>query len=706
MIQIKLLKDWQSKKAGDIINISKKGAEQFIEVGAGEYVNTPKKEIKKEKEIPKNKVKKEPYVSKEDFERLMAQGNRKDMERLFDYEVIKFKESKKNKGEIKVLEEYATAYSGDYKKEDEKVKEEVEREDILLDGNGRSVSDLCEDVSNILKDKKILFYRPDSRQIVEVGKVKTKENDKNIFDGFLEIKDKRFVTLIEMYARIGQIYKGKFGDFFGVRSLSPQKASIILASHIIEDLLPQIKRIFSIPLPIIYKDKLTFPKRGYDERFCSWLPYDSPEIIDKRMDVKKAKEIINNIFSEFCFKSEQDKTNAIASLLTPYLKGLLQSFNERTPVFFYLGNRERVGKDYCAGINSIVYDGKILEDNPINTGERGGNNNEELRKKITSALISGRKRMHFSNNKGHINNSVFESAITSKFWSDRMLGRNEMVNIPNEIDFSLSGNIGVTYTPDLANRCRFINLFLEIEDANSRKFGNPKLHETILKDRENILSALYSLVRNWYDNGKPEGSIPFTSFSDWAEVCGGIMECAGYNSPCITDKNNLEVAGDSETSDMKQLFEICYFAHPNTPIKRNEIIRLINGEEELFSYLDFGERKGQINFGLKLRKFIGRIFSDIKLEILDRNVRTSRQEYIFKKGGNDGNDGYVTPTLKSLEDINIYRGQTTTNYTTITKLTEKEQEILNLNKEKSKEFTDEELKEAGYSREEFEVLIK
>ena len=45
----------------------------------------------------------------------------------------------------------------------------------------------------------------------------------------------------------------------------------------------------------------------------------------------------------------------------------------------------------------------------------------------------------------------------------------------------LSGNIGVTYTPDLANRCRFINLFLEIEDANSRKFGNPKLHETILK---------------------------------------------------------------------------------------------------------------------------------------------------------------------------------------------------------------------------------
>ena len=56
------------------------------------------------KEIIQKETKKEPYVSKEDFERLMAQGNRKDMERLFDYEVIKFKESKKNKGEQWKLE--------------------------------------------------------------------------------------------------------------------------------------------------------------------------------------------------------------------------------------------------------------------------------------------------------------------------------------------------------------------------------------------------------------------------------------------------------------------------------------------------------------------------------------------------------------------------------------------------------------------------
>jgi len=45
MKQIKLLKDWKTKKKGDIINISEKGAEQFVLAGAAEYLD-----IEKEKE--------------------------------------------------------------------------------------------------------------------------------------------------------------------------------------------------------------------------------------------------------------------------------------------------------------------------------------------------------------------------------------------------------------------------------------------------------------------------------------------------------------------------------------------------------------------------------------------------------------------------------------------------------------------------------
>ncbi len=517
-----------------------------------------------------------------------------------------------------------------------------EKKELLLDGCGRSMSDLSKDISEIIKDKNVLFYRPNSQQIVEVGKIKLHNTKKDFYTGFRNIKDKRLITLIEKYANVGYWRKTRQGEIFEVKSLSPNKSDIILCSEIFEQALPQIERIFSIPLPIMYNEKLTFPKKGFDERFSSWTPFDSPKIENENMTIKEAKEIIDNLFSEFCFLTEQDKANAIAGLLTPFLRGLYEDFNTRTPIFFYLGNRERVGKDYCAGITGIVYDGQSIDENPISSGDRNSNNNEELRKKITSALISGRKRLHFANNKGYINNAILEQVSTSKIYSDRLLGRNEIVNLPNEIDFSLSGNVGVTYTPDFANRCRFVNLFLEIEDANSRKFNNPLLHEWIKENRGLILSAMFSLIKNWIDKGMKKGSVPFASFPNWASICGGIMESADYPNPCMIDKNNISLAGDNETSDMKELFEICFEHYPNKGIKRQDIINLIQ-EENLFSYLDFEKRSSQINFAFKIKKFIGRVLSDIKLMIVDENVRTARQEYIFKKihveSGNGGNDG-------------------------------------------------------------------
>jgi hypothetical protein len=203
------------------------------------------------------------------------------------------------------------------------------------------------------------------------------------------------------------------------------------------------------------------------EQYGDWPlfsgPYYNAPVIDMNISLEKAKEIIDNLFKEFCFKSEQDKINAIAGFITPYLRGLFSSFSVRTPVFIYEANRERAGKDYLAGLTGILYEGFALEEPPISTGDKMQNNSDELRKKILSSMMYGRKRLHFSNNKGYLNNAVFESITTAEKYSDRPLGRSEILTFHNELDFSLSGNIGMTLTPDLANRSRFIKLFLDIE---------------------------------------------------------------------------------------------------------------------------------------------------------------------------------------------------------------------------------------------------
>lgn len=521
---------------------------------------------------------------------------------------------------------------------------------------GRSISEFSYEIATILQDTEKIFFRPDSKEIVEVRTIKPTQEKEHTYEGFSIVKPNRFITLIEQFI-VPYIYlkNQKTNEWERkIKSIGSEIANITLNSEILEKALPHIQRIFGVPLPIIYKEQLTFPEKGYDERFNSWLPENAPEIENSNMNLDEAKYILNTMFSEFCFKDKQDYANAISALITPFLRGLFSQFNTRTPIFFYIANRERAGKDYLAGITGILYEGNNLEEPPISTNENNKvSNSDELRKKILSAMISGRKRLHFQNNKGYINNPILEALATATTWSDRSLGKNEILMFDNELDISLSGNVGIGFTPDLNNRCRKINLFLDIEDANARKFNNPDLHGWVKNNRGKILSALYCLIRNWIINGSVASQIPFTSYPEWARICGGILESAGFESPCNPDKDTLGLSSDPETADMKTLFELCFAKYPHRWIKKSDIIGIImDSENDVFNNLDFSSRADQTRFALKLTKFIGRYMSSILLKVNNINQRGTRQEFQFTKGnqetlfthGNVGNLGNVLLT--------------------------------------------------------------
>ena len=523
--------------------------------------------------------------------------------------------------------------------ENEKYEEIGNKKTVELPKSGKLISEFINELVPTIKEKNILFYRSDSHQIVNIGKVGSeKENDK-FFTGFIQVTPSSLITLLENYFIPGNfIFKKIEEDFvkiFKSKSITKELGNTILSSYILKENLKKIDRIFTIPLPIIYKGKLIFPKKGYDERFNSWRIDSSPEITNLEMSLEESKKVINEILEGFCFQSNEDYTIAVSSLITPLLRGLYPAFNCRTPLNLFLGNRERVGKDYLAGVNGLIYEGVALEEPPLQGNK--SNSDEELRKKIVSAFLSGRKRLHFSNNKGYINNAILEAILTAKTYSDRLLGKNESPIFDNELEFSLSGNMGIGFTPDLANRSRIINLFFDREDANSRIFKKPDLHKWVLDNRELILSAIYGLINNWVKKECPKGSKPFSSFPEWAEICGGVMEAGGYDSPCLQNKGEFNIGGDSEKRDMTELFEICYEKCPESGLTKREIRSLISNEE-IFSFFDFDKKSDQIKFGNKIIKFEGRILSDIKMNLVDSAVkRKANQKYIFKKLESDYN---------------------------------------------------------------------
>jgi len=496
-----------------------------------------------------------------------------------------------------------------------------EKEKIALPKGGRLISDFIADVIKIFETKarNRLFYRHDIKSIVKISKIKYENIN---FIGFETLEPNSFITILEEYAVPGYWnWNNKTNQMdFVEKSLSNQIAKIVLESEEFKSSLLQINKIFYVPVPMVHNNCLTFPKKGYDIRFKSWTLNNSPEI--KEMTLEEAKKILDDIFKEFCFKDEQDKSNAIAGLLTPFLRGLYIENGTRTPIFFYIGNRERVGKDYCAANTGIVYEGFALEEPPIK-------DDDELRKKILSVFINGRKRFHSSNNKGFLNSSILESVSTAKVWSDRLLGKNENLVFNNDLELSLSGNVGISYTPDLANRSIFVRLFLDIEDANTRKFENPNLHGFVYKNRARILSALYTLIADWYKKGCPAGSIAFASYPEWAEICGGIMENANYANPCKRIDNVL-YEGDSETTEMKIFFDLCYGEFGERVVKIEDLRNLAE-MNEIFTYIDFNEMKGKKVFGMKIGKYMGRILNDIRLVEINEKQQGAKKEVKFVK---------------------------------------------------------------------------
>jgi len=329
----------------------------------------------------------------------------------------------------------------------------------LPNSDGQTQSSFASEVGEALKDKNFWFIR--WGEVIEITEIKL--NSKKIF-GFKSVTPERAVTELERYIEFGKLNnKGKEeAAEFSPKSITPGTARILLASEGLKSQLPVVERLLPVPIPILREGIITWPKTGYDPENKTFLLEGFPEINPLPLD--EAKAVILKMFSEYCFESKQDLTHAIAAIFTPYCRGLFPRWNCRGPFFIYEANRERAGKDHLAANTQLIYVGEAIESPPLN------NNTEEIRKRITSALIGGAQLIHFANCKGNLRNQVIEAVITAENWEDRLLGGNKEVKLCNELQLSLSANTGFTYSPDLANRSRIIKLFYGDEHANSRVF--------------------------------------------------------------------------------------------------------------------------------------------------------------------------------------------------------------------------------------------
>ena len=501
------------------------------------------------------------------------------------------------------------------------------RRRIVLPCVGRLISEFSSEVGAVLGPNETWFYKDNT-----VVRLLTQETQSSTRLSFEQVTPAYARTAIEEHLEPGILTQDRETDetLFTPHTASADHTTALLASHQLTNQLPIVQRVLATPIPLedsenIYK----LPRPGYDARFFTITQPGAPKL--KTMTIEDAKNLLITLHDGFCLADKQSGVHALARIITPYCRGIM-GFDHRPPVWHYSANRPRAGKDYLAGLAHLIYEGNYTEDAPI------GKQPEETRKRITSAIRSGRRFMHFANCQGNLDDENFIGATTKIGYGDRSLGSNSGaadLTMRNEIEFSFSGNQGITFRPDVEPRTRKIELFFGEEDANSRKFLIADLHGFVVQNRWAIISAIDTLVTAWLAAGAPLGQTPFTSFPRWAAVVGGIMTFHGLGDPCLPHNEDVVLCdSDAETAAMKEFFQVAYVELPDQWVKTAVLTKLAadqaSNEESFEVFGELNEKPGQTRFGRMIRRYVGRELGGI---VLRSDGGKRKTVFRFSKGG-------------------------------------------------------------------------
>jgi hypothetical protein len=313
---------------------------------------------------------------------------------------------------------------------------------------------------------------------------------------------------------------------------------------------PRLQAI--IDAPTLRPDGSILAAAGYDGATGLYLE-PSPEmerleIPDDpgRDDIDAALAKIDDAIGEFPFVDDASHANALAALLTPVCRHLI---NGPVPLALFDATTPGTGKTLLAEVIALIATGRPAElmGAPVDP--------EEWRKQLTSLLLEGHPLPVIDNVMGVIKSDQLAKVLTGDVHKDRILGKSESVLLPIRCSWIATGN-NLRLGGDMHRRCYWIRMDARCPDPFRRTgFKYPRLKEYVLANRKDLLRALLILVRAWYAAGQPPTSTPpVGSFERWTELIGGILEYAGVKG-FLENSETLFKQADVERSDWETFLE-------------------------------------------------------------------------------------------------------------------------------------------------------
>jgi len=426
----------------------------------------------------------------------------------------------------------------------------------------------------------------------------------------------------------------------GEREPKPTDPSVKLVKDIIAlPGWPEFQPITGIVTsPVMRADGSIHNWPGYDPEtrtyYAGGLRLDIPEKPTKEDAVECARYILNEVLCDFPFADEASKANVLAALLTVVTKNLV---NGNTPLGLIDKPQAGTGASLIAEIVAEITTG---------TGacmEACPDSDEEWRKAITSILMRGPQMVVLDNLSDTLKAPKLSQMLTARTWSDRLLGQNRIIDLPQTAAWFVTGN-NIQLAGDIARRSYWIRLNAGIAQPWLREgFRHPNLKSWVRENRADLLTCLMVMVRAWIVAGSEKWTgTKIGSFEEWSATIGGILHFASIDG-FLDNATDLYDSADQDVSQWDIFLGTWQSLERNDAITAAQLKRRLTDSRNPDINDNLGlqaemppeiiaavEKKGAVALGLALKKRIDQMFPSGRMLTHEKDSHTKGIKWLVK----------------------------------------------------------------------------
>jgi len=411
--------------------------------------------------------------------------------------------------------------------------------------------------------------------------------------------------------------------------------------------------------PILRRDGTICTTPGYDAEsrlyYCPDPDLVVPPIPEVPSDeeVAAARDALIDLVGEFPFADGASLANAMAILLSILMRPVITG---HVPLAIVDAPVQGTGKTLMVTALGTVGVGMVAGESIPDR-----QNDDEWRKKITAVLLKGPPLVLLDNipDNSTIDAPPLAALLTTNFWSDRLLGKNDNVQLPSRAVWVATGN-NLRVAGDMPRRCYTVRM-----DANSERpwtrtgFRHADLEQYAAANRGKLLAAAFTLIRSWFAAGKPRADVPaFGSFQEWADTVGGVLAHVGFDG-FLANLEDIRSVQDEDTLQWQAFFAAWWDHFGDRPVTADDLAqRILSHEnlseeplpEPLLVNKDRGEGSLKRSIGRNLSRLTGRIFDGRKLCDAGANTKTHVRIWCLR-----ASEGPVARLVTSPEERNLAR---------------------------------------------------